>query len=226
MKRLTISALTALGLSAAAVHAAPFTVEYQDPNDVFGSQDLFSRVTIDSPVYDGTFRAGQFMLTSNDLGDFLAFCIEVTQAIGNGNLYEDTPNLFAPAVFANIDRLFSSAYDLVTDGVTAAGFQVALWEIVEDTATGIDLGSGAFTAVDATGAAGVVSTAQGFLDGLATATTGLFDITLLASAASQDVVTATRVVTPPISAVPVPASGLLLLSAGGLLMARRRKTAA
>ncbi len=223
MKKLTISALTALGLSAGALQAAPFTINYQDPTDVFGAQDLYAPVTIASPVYNGTYNAGQFELTSSAFGDFLAFCIEVTQAIADGNTYEETPNLFSTAVIDNIDRLFNSAYDLVNDGLTAAGFQVALWEIVEDTSTGLDLSAGAFSAVDAS-TTGVVSTAQSFLDGLATAPTGIFEVSLFASAASQDVATAVRIPAPEVAAVPLPASGLLLLSAGGLLLIRRKKS--
>lgn len=215
MKKLLLPALAALGFVSSTAQAE--TITYQVSDDVFGNLGLFAPVTIDSPVYDGTFNAGHFALSSASMGDFLAFCVEVTQAITNGADYTNTPTLFSAAVIDNIDRLYSSAYASVTDGVTAAAFQVSLWEIVEDTATGIDLGSGAFSAVDAS-APGVVATAQGFLDGLATAQTGLYEIDFFASPASQDVVTARLAP----SAVPLPASGLLLLTAGGLLAARRR----
>jgi len=219
VKHFSIPALTALALSAGALQAAPFTVDYQYSNDVFGAQDWYAPVTIDSPVYDGTYNAGRFELTSSTLGDFLAFCIEVTQAISPGNTYEDTPTLFSSAVATNIENLFNNSYDLVTDGLTAAGFQVALWEIVEDTSTGIDLSSGEFSAVDAW-VPGVVSTAQGFLNNLSAAPNDQFDIRFFASPESQDVVTANRIP----AAVPLPATGLLLLSAGGLLLTRRKKS--
>ena len=88
---------------------------------------------------------------------------------------------------------------------------------------GLDLSSGSFSAIDASTSAGaIVDTAQGFLDGLATAPTDIYDVSFLLSPASQDLVTARRIDSPA-AAVPVPASGLLLLSAAGLFMARRKK---
>ncbi|THH37100.1 PEP-CTERM sorting domain-containing protein [Aliishimia ponticola] len=199
------------------------TVNYQKSGNPFGNEGLYLPVTIDSEVYDGTFNAGGFAMTSEPLGEFFAFCIEVTQALRNGATYESVSNPFTDAVLANIEGLFNSAYDNVTDKVTSAAFQVAMWEIVEDTATGFDLSAGAFSAIDASTFSGsVIDTAQGFLDGLATAPTGLFEVNYLLSPTSQDLVTAQRV-TPP-AAVPVPASGLLLLSAGVFLASRRRNT--
>lgn len=215
MKHIALSAVTGLALSATASLAAPFTVDYQDPNDPFGADALYRWVTIDSEVYDGTYRAGQFAFNKNGIDAFLAFCIEVTQGLRDGHTYNSTPTLFDQAVIDNVDRLFSSAYDTVTNGLAAAGFQVALWEIVEDTATTLDLTSGSFSAVDAPNNTGVIATAQGYLDGLASATMGQYNIAFLHSPTSQDVVT--------VSEVPLPASGLLLLSAGGLLMVRRKR---
>ena len=219
MKMTAFAALTAVGLSAASAQASSFAIDYQVAGDPFGSVNLFAPVTIDSEVYDGTFRAGQFNMTSEEMGNFHAFCVEITQALGSGHTYENAPDLLDADVKNNVDRLFSSAYDLVTDSVTAAGFQVALWEIVEDTSTGFDLSSGNFSAVDASLTGGsVVGTAQGFLDGLASASTGLFKLDYLGSATSQDLVTAQRAPTP----VPLPAGGLLLLSVG-LFLVRRNK---
>ena len=223
MNKFMIPALTALALSATAPQAATLTIDYQESGSVFGTDGWYTAVTIDSEIYDGTFNGGQFELTSGPVGDFLAFCVEVTQAIIEGDsAYEITQNLFAPAVLDNIDRLYSSAYASVVDGLTAAAFQVAMWEIVEDTALGLDLATGTFSAIDATSTGGsVIGTAQGFLDGLSTAPTGLYDLQFFASPTSQDVVSGSLIETP--AAVPVPASGLLLLSAAGLMAARRNK---
>lgn len=223
MKSLYFGALTALGICASQAHAAPFTLSYQTAGDPFGDGALYSAIQIDSPVYDGTFNAGQFELSIDGIEDIMAFCIEVTQGLRDGSTYEDTPNLFDNAVVANIDRLFTSAYDTVTSGIAAAAFQVALWEIVEDTATGLDLTSGAFLtpANSDSNQQQVRDTAQSYLDGLATAETGGFALRFLAGPDSQDVVTFERLPTP--SQVPLPVSGLLLLS-GLAVLARGRVT--
>lgn len=220
MKKFAFATVAALCVSATVSHAATFIVDYQDPNDPFGDAALYSRVTIDSEVYDGTYRAGQFAFTAGGLHDFLAFCIEVTQGLRNGHSYVNTPNLLSSDVVDNVDRLFTSAYTAVTDAVTAAGFQVALWEIVEDTVTGLDLTTGNFSAVDAAGYDGVVAQAQSFIDGLGTAGTGGYNLSFLASPTSQDFVTADPI---PFAPVPLPASGLLLLASGLLLVRRKSK---
>ena len=111
MKKLILPALTALGLSAGALHASTFTVSYQEAGNPFGSNGLYSTVTIDSEVYDGTFRAGGFSMTSDPLGDFIAFCVEVTQALRNNATYEIVATPFTDAVIDNVESLFNSAYD-------------------------------------------------------------------------------------------------------------------
>lgn len=220
MKKSALAAVAAICLSASASQASTFTVDYQDPGDPFGDAGLFSWVTIDSEVFDGTYRAGQFAFTAGGLHDFLAFCFEVTQGLRDGHDYQNTPNILSDAVITNVELLFNSAYAAVTDGLTAAGFQVAIWEIVEDTGTGLDLSSGSFSAVDASGYGGVVAQAQSFLDGLGSAATGDYTISFLSSPTSQDVVTADPI---PFAPVPLPASGLLLLGTAGLLMRRKSK---
>ena len=218
MKKIAFAALTAIGLSAVPAQASTITVDYQDSGNPFGSDNWYMPVKIDSEIYDGRVRAGQFAMTSDVVGDFVAFCFEVTQMLRNGQLHEYAPTTLGVTERDNVDRLFSSAYEFVTDGLTAAGFQVALWEIVEDTSTGFDLSSGSFSAVDVTTAGGsVIDTAQGFLDGLATAPSGLYDLEYLVSATSQDLVTGQP------SPVPLPAGGLLLLSGFASVAALKRR---
>lgn len=224
MRKIALGAAAALGLLAGPGLASSVTLTYQDPNDSFGAGQLFVWMEIDSPVYDGTFRAGQFEFVLDGIENIMAFCIEVTQGLRNGKTYDVNPSPFSTAVIENVDRLFTSAYDSVTDAVSAAGFQIALWEIVEDTASGFDLTSGVFMAPTNSNATQqqVRNTAQSFLDGLATAGTGGYDLRFLTSPDSQDVVTFERV-----SPVPLPASGLLLLSAGaGTVLLRRKRRSA
>ncbi len=225
MKKIAFAALTALGLSAASTQASTITIDYQVSGNPFGSDNFYMPVRVDSDGYDGTVHAGQFAMTNDTLGDFIAFCFELSQTLRDGRSYDYAPTVLSESVRDNVDRLFSSAYELVTDGLTAAGFQVALWEVVEDTSTGFDLASGSFSARDVRSSSGsVVNTAQGFLDGLSGAPMGLYEIDYLVSSRSQDLITAQPVPTP----VPLPAGGLLLISgfAGIAGLKRLKKRAA
>ncbi len=223
MKKLILPALTILSISASTANAATYTIDYQQSNNPFSNNGQYSAVTIDSEIYDGTFYAGGFHLTNDALGQFIAFCIEVTQALKNGQEYAIVAKPFTDAVLGNVENLFNTSFDSVVDNVTSAAFQVAMWEIVEDTSIGLDLGSGTFSAVDAkTSGGSVLATAQGFLDGLNDTPTSMFDIDFLLSPDSQDVVTARRLDNP--TPVPLPASGLLLLSAAGLIVVKRKKS--
>jgi hypothetical protein len=194
VKKLALPALTVLGLSASAANAATYTIDYQQSNNPFTSDGLYSAVTIDSEIYDGTFNAGGFNLTNDVLGEFIAFCIEVTQALRNGEEYEIVEKPFTEAVRDNVESLFNTSYEKVVDDITSAH----------------------------TNGGSVLATAQGFLDGLNDKPTSLFEIDFLMSAASQDVVTARRL--DDLTPVPLPASGLLLLSAAGLIVVQRKKS--
>lgn len=204
--------------------AATVTVNYQE-DSVFGSPNLSSSVHITSDKYTGGARAGVFRLTATTYGDFDAFCVDLAQYIAKGKAYETGVGLFSGATLENIDRLYTSAYGLIDTAIEAAGFQIALWEIVEDSGNGFNLSSGAFAA---TGAA--VSQAQAFLDDLGTQT-GKYTLDFLESAVSQDVVTGILNPNSPLnggaavpSPVPLPASGLLLLAGlAGAAGVRRRK---
>lgn len=220
------SILFAAGMTVAAtsVSAATVTVNYQE-NSVFGSPNLSSTVRIQSDGYTGYVRAGMFRLTAQGYGDFNAFCVDLAQYMTKGEAYETGVGLFSGPTLQNIDRLFTSAYAAVDTAIEAAGFQVALWEIVEDSTTGLNLTAGSFSAQGA-----AVAQAQTYLDGLGTQT-GKYTLDFLESGVSQDVVTGSLNPNSPLnnggpSPVPLPASGLLLLAAlGGAAGMKRRKTA-
>jgi len=197
--------------------AATVNVGYQG-STAFGSPNLSQRVRIYSNRSYSDVNAGAFRLTgSNGFGSFVAFCIDLAKSIRNGQSYDtSSASAFGGSVDSVIDRLFTSAYASVTTAVQGAAFQVALWEIITDTGTDYNLRRGGFR-VGASRA--VLNQANTYLDGLATAGTGGYQMTFLSSGSSQNLVTVT-----PISPVPVPAAAWMLgIGLLGLFGLRRRQ---
>ncbi len=121
-------ALAAVGLFASASAQADSLVLEQDINslaftvNVGGQQD---------DVVAGVFNVDN--LTTG--GSFLAFCFELLQGVGVGSL--TPPGLeftAASAVNANTQMLFNQSYATLdfTDASALAGFQIALWETLDD----------------------------------------------------------------------------------------------
>ncbi len=194
--------------------AATVALEYQG-SDAFGTP-AYQRVV--DYTLDGTAsrtRAGMFRLQdASDGSEILAWCIDLLHFLTLPSEYT-MADWLDPTVKDNIDRLFTSVYADVDSSDEAAGFQIALWEIVSDTDGGLDLAAGSFTAA---GAGAHYALAADYLDGLDTAGTGGWNLTFLNSTGdSQDLVTASQ--------VPLPASiwlfGLALAGLNGV----RRKAA-
>ena len=180
----------------------------------YGTEDWFSFVnqTVldrDAPIgqdYNGT--AGAFRFTDG-VDAITAFCIDPYSYLNLSDAFNVVENA---QVSDLMDRLFTSAYSSVVDATSAAGFQVALWEIIAETEHVLDVTSGNHSVSNAD----VGAAAQGFLDGLATASTGGYRYTIYENA-GQNQISATP--------VPLPASALLLLGAlGGLVACRRKPT--
>ena len=210
-----IGRIASLALVAALVGgaASAATVLNTQGATAFGSPNWSSTVTYN---LDGSLernRAGLIRLEDTGGAEVLAWSVDLTNAIAATDAYANVDTL-SDAVKANIDRLYNSAFASVSNATDAAGFQVALWEIVTDTDTGIDLHSGDF---EANGAAAKYQKAAEYLAGLDDADTGRWNISYFSAAQNgTNLVSATP--------VPLPAAVWMLgLGLAGLYGASRRK---
>lgn len=180
--------------------------------------------TVASPV---NVKAGYFSVTDETTASaFKAFCIELLQGVSTAAL--TTPGISFDAASntsANVQRLFNQSYDSLgdfSDKSKVAGFQIALWETLDDDnlSTGNYSGwSGASSNPLLAGAQNAALTyAADFLNNVNTnaPATDSFNLTLWTNATSQDLIQANRVAEPATALL----SGLGL---AGLAALRRRK---
>lgn len=163
------------------------------------------------PSYNG--RAGAFHFTDG-ASSFMAFCIQPGVWLDLSQSFSTDTNPLSSTVMANVDKLFSAAYGQVSDAVSAAAFQVALWEVVGETSGSFDLNEG--THYLATGGE-VTAMGNLFLGGMDDAETGGYRYTTYVNSGQNQI---------SVSEVPLPASAWLLLGGlGGMAAYGRRKKA-
>ncbi|MDV7144975.1 VPLPA-CTERM sorting domain-containing protein [Tropicimonas sp. TH_r6] len=210
-----------------------FTLEKQGSSYFTGVGSSSVRI-IGNNVKGGALNvaAGGFAVKTTDGGStnsFIAWCLDTFQYLDLGVKYEVTDTPFAGAHDPKINaaqqtlitKLFDTAFDTLVsklrDNVASAAFQLALWEIVNETGDTLDVMSGAFHATVVGG--NVLTDANSLLDGLAASADRKYNLVFLeAKGKGQDLLT--------VVPIPVPASSLLLLGAlGGLgtLASRRRR---
>jgi hypothetical protein len=212
--KICAAATCAALLFTGSAHAASVDLDLTGGN-AFGDPNWSQSVTRVIGSTTTTLSSGMFRLTDG-FEDILAFCIEPGIALDLEQNF-DTEAVVAPwaGVFSEIESLINTSFSSVVDEATAAGFQMALWEITSETLGPNDLTNGT-TFFKASGEA--LSAGQMFLDNLGGPSTGEYQITTYVND-GQDLVG--------IAPVPLPASlGFLAAAVGGLgLVKRRRKTA-
>lgn len=203
-----------MGLTSVA-QASTIELDYQG-GGAFGDPNWSQYTSI---VLDGAEKnvwAGLFRMEDTSNGnEVLSWCVDLYNYLTRPTAYEIT-SWFAEGIVENVGKLFNTAYSSVDSASEAAGFQLALWEIVTEVdGTALDFDSGNFR-LNGTGAH--YTLAQTYLSGLDGVQTGNFDLTFYeANGLSQDLVSGTP------SAVPLPAAGGMLIAGLGAFGALRKR---
>ena len=223
-----ICALALTCLAAAHVGATPVQVREVDPL----TQGVWSN-KLQLPIQAGpaNYWTGLQNILVDGSKQLLAFCIDPWELSPRSDqtygVRQDFDVYFGGARAALVRELYADAYSstLIPSAagrLSAAGFQLALWEIIGDSQ--VDLASGAVRKVNGTNA-DVVGAAQSLLDDLGNGSSGdnyAFNIFSsgkamgLGNSGFQDYLVVNR--------IPEPASGALILAAMGAMgIVRRRR---
>jgi hypothetical protein len=233
--RFRLAGAAALMLLAPAAWATPVSLTYLGPSATNPQAVTIEAAPVAWPgAGSWPKRVGAFGFNMRDglgvLDDFVAWCLDLGSFLGTSGAHAytitQTPYTNSYGLDdlqrARVQSVFDANYGGLTlsDGIQVAGFQLALWEALYDSDG--NLGTGTFRASASgsilTAAAGFLGAASGWAGGRR------YEMTFLQSTATghhkrQNLVT--------VSPVPLPAGGLLLLTAlGGLAWARRRRGAA
>ena len=183
-------------------------------------------VDLDTPR-NGNFSAGEFTGLWNG-NSFSAMCVDVNHDLSFGTTYTNytamTPAAygFTATQVGLFNRLYTNYYATShTNGVNAAAFQIAVWEITYDGNGTLNLGANTFT-LGSGGNATAKATAATWLSTLASQSVGAWNFTVLDSQSVTGGQSATQDL---LVAVPEPETYALLLAGLGLLgfVARHRK---
>jgi len=169
---------------------------------------------------------GAFTTVASDTPDsFLAWCVDIFQRTFFGSTATDFDRKTASAAqlapkTALLNTLASQSLADVQNSLTSAAFQLAVWEIVNETSSIYDFTSGSFRATNASD--GSIVLAQQWLDTLPNASAAPFyNVSILESASRQDLAVFTKV--PVFADVPEPSSiAVMLAGLMGYALTRRK----
>ena len=206
------------GLIFGAVHAHAASVDFTGYAN--GSETITYTLSAPNVAKVNTVGAGGFVTILNGGPSFTSYCIDLYQTLNFAdpaytgyNIVPGSLHAFANSN-ANVDlgRLFGAGHT-ISDSVTSAAFQVAIWEIAYETSGTYDLTKGSATfAGGAGGPTSALTLANTWLGSLGSHGVS---ITALESAEHQDVVYATP--------VPEPETYALMLAGLGVVCWLGRK---
>lgn len=220
-----LSTVASLVFAGAAL-SATVTVSQQNKNNVFkdasGQNGWYQTTSYSLNGVGRTALAGLFRLTETTAGGqitkFVGVCLEPLENLRLPKLYDESTPLSA-SVVGRLGALLNNALALVKDSKSAAAFQLAAWEIANESTGSLNLGKGAFKVSSA--GSGTKALSQTWLDMISNGTWKPdTHVMILQAPGTQDLLTDLP------AEVPVPAAGFLLMVAlGGLTALRRRKQA-
>ena len=240
-----LSGVVGISMLATTAAATPISLVYNGASVTSGQETATITVTpgtptADFPIKTSTVYAYGFNMTntntdtSGTLGSFLAWCLDVYSNLSTSSdvarSYTITDDPFGNSYGLSdtekdrVQNVFDANFGgvTVTNGVQAAGFQLALWNAVYDTDWNVDQ-EGVFKAAASNAVINQANTYLSAADGF----TGnnAYRLSFLESTPNTGEVKYQNLVT--VSPVPLPAAGVLLLAAlGGLGFAGRRRKSA